>query len=179
VRKSLRKELRRIHDATGVTTIFVTHDQEEALELADRVAILNKGVIEQVGTPEDVHDRPATAFVCGFVGEANRFEGRVEKGAFRAGEVVLDAKGQAEGPAQAFVRPHQFDLAPAGQGFEVLVERIQVQGPAGRLDGRTRDGQKIEYAFGREQLGRIGEAKAVRLAARGVFFFGAGAISRS
>ena len=61
VRKSLRRELRRIHDATGVTTIFVTHDQEEALELADRVAILNKGVIEQVGDPETVHDRPSSA----------------------------------------------------------------------------------------------------------------------
>jgi sulfate transport system ATP-binding protein len=171
VRKSLRKELRRIHDATHVTTIFVTHDQEEALELADRVAILNQGVIEQVGTPDDVHDRPATPFVCGFVGEANRFEGRTEKGVFRAGEVALDAKGEPDGPSQAYVRPHQLDLAAQGQGFEVHVERIQVQGPAGRLEGRTRDGRKIEYAFGREQLGRIGEAKTVRLTARKAFFF--------
>ncbi|PTT73138.1 sulfate ABC transporter ATP-binding protein, partial [Pseudomonas sp. HMWF010] len=77
VRKSLRKELRRVHDATGVTTIFVTHDQEEALDLADRVAILNQGVIEQVGTPEQVHDHPVSPFVCGFVGESNRFEGVV------------------------------------------------------------------------------------------------------
>src|ERR1700742_3779267 len=82
VRKSLRRELRRIHDATGVTTIFVTHDQEEALELADRVAILNLGRIEQVGTPDQVHDHPASAFVCGFVGAANRFEGAVSGGLF-------------------------------------------------------------------------------------------------
>ncbi|OYX90688.1 MAG: sulfate ABC transporter ATP-binding protein, partial [Caulobacter sp. 35-67-4] len=68
VRKSLRRELRRVHDATGVTTIFVTHDQEEALDLADRVAILNQGVIEQVGTPAQVHDQPISPFVCGFVG---------------------------------------------------------------------------------------------------------------
>ncbi|MDB5452535.1 MAG: sulfate/molybdate transporter ATP-binding protein, partial [Caulobacteraceae bacterium] len=89
VRKSLRKELRRIHDATHVTTIFVTHDQEEALELADRVAILNQGQIEQVGTPDQVHDEPASAFVCGFVGEANRYEGMVEGGMIRSGAVEL------------------------------------------------------------------------------------------
>src|SRR5689334_11914192 len=83
VRKSLRKELRRIHDATHVTTIFVTHDQEEALELADRVAILNHGQIEQIGTPDQVHDEPASPFVTGFVGEANRFEGVVADGKFR------------------------------------------------------------------------------------------------
>ncbi len=83
VRKSLRKELRRIHDATGVTTIFVTHDQEEALELADRVAILNFGQIEQVGTPHEVHDTPVGPFVTAFVGEANRFEGEVASGKFR------------------------------------------------------------------------------------------------
>src|ERR1700710_95154 len=93
VRKSLRKELRRIHDATGVTTIFVTHDQEEALELADRVAILNLGVIQQVGTPQEVHDAPANPFVCGFVGAANRFEGAISGGRFRAGDVVLPAGG--------------------------------------------------------------------------------------
>ena len=173
VRKSLRKELRRIHDATHVTTIFVTHDQEEALELADRVAILNQGVIEQVGTPDEVLDNPATPFVCGFVGEANRFEGQIAGGVFRAGQVALNAKGRGDGASQAFVRPHQFELASEGEGFDVQVERVTVQGAAGRLEGHTRDGQRIEYAFGRELLGRIGDARTARLAARKAFFFAA------
>ena len=95
VRKSLRRELRRIHDATGVTTIFVTHDQEEALELADRVAVLNKGQIEQIGAPHEVLDHPASAFVAGFVGEANRLEGEVRGGRFRAAGIDFPAPGAA------------------------------------------------------------------------------------
>ena len=105
VRKSLRKELRRIHNATGVTTIFVTHDQEEALELADRVAILNLGKIEQVGTPAEVYDNPASAFVCGFVGEANRFEGQVENGQFVSGKVRF-AADSPNGPKLEIGRAH-------------------------------------------------------------------------
>jgi sulfate transport system ATP-binding protein len=151
VRKSLRKELRRIHDATGVTTIFVTHDQEEALELADRVAILNNGAIEQVGPPHVVHDEPAGAFVCGFVGEANRFEGSVKAGRFRSGDVELPAPGASEGAATAFVRPHELMLAPAGEeSFFVTADRVAPQGPVIRLDGITASGQRIEAAFARQ-----------------------------
>jgi sulfate transport system ATP-binding protein len=137
VRKSLRKELRRVHDATGVTTIFVTHDQEEALDLADRVAILNQGRIEQVGTPAEVHDKPVSPFVCGFVGEANRFEGVVSGGRFTSGGVTLPAQGVADGKAVGFVRPH--DLVLDAGGFEARVNRVHVQGrPDGRRDGRRR-----------------------------------------
>ncbi|WP_340643876.1 sulfate/molybdate ABC transporter ATP-binding protein [Phenylobacterium sp.] len=150
VRKSLRKELRRIHDATGVTTIFVTHDQEEALELADRVAILNHGVIEQVGTPEQVHDHPAGAFVAGFVGEANRLEGEVRAGRFKGGEIALPAQGTADGVAVAFVRPHDLIRAPAGmESFFITADRINVQGPVARIEGKTPGGQRIEAAFER------------------------------
>jgi sulfate transport system ATP-binding protein len=147
VRKSLRKELRRIHDATGVTTIFVTHDQEEALELADRVAILNQGVIEQVGTPHEVYERPATAFVCGFVGEANRIEGRVSAGGFEAGEIRLAARGVADGPAVAFVRPHDLRF---GEGFAARAGRITAQGPLARIDAVTADGRALEVLVARE-----------------------------
>ncbi len=98
VRKSLRRELRRIHDATGVTTIFVTHDQEEALELADRVAILNLGQIEQVGDPVEVSERPASAFVAGFVGEGARFEGEVTDGLFRAGPLTARQMARLRAP---------------------------------------------------------------------------------
>jgi sulfate transport system ATP-binding protein len=147
VRKSLRKELRRIHDATGVTTIFVTHDQEEALELADRVAILNLGQIEQVGTPQDVHDAPASPFVCGFVGEANRYEGAVRGGRFEIADLVLPAGGVADGPAIGFLRPHE--LAVGQGGFQATARRITAQGPVLHVEAATTGGVVVEAAFAR------------------------------
>jgi sulfate transport system ATP-binding protein len=80
VRRELRKWLREIHDETGHTTVFVTHDQEEALELADRVVVMNRGRIEQVGTPDDIYDRPNSPFVFGFIGESSSLPVRVEDG---------------------------------------------------------------------------------------------------
>jgi sulfate transport system ATP-binding protein len=167
VRKSLRKELRRVHDATGVTTIFVTHDQEEALELADRVAILNAGRIEQIGTPHEVHDHPATPFVCGFVGEANRFEGTVAGGRFTAGPVVLPAPGAADGAAIAFVRPH--DLVLDAAGFPAKVERVVVQGPLANVDARLPDGRRIEVCAARDDAASF--AGEVKLSARRTHVF--------
>jgi len=149
VRKSLRKELRRIHDATGVTTIFVTHDQEEALELADRVAILNFGQIEQVGSPAEVQDNPASAFVAGFVGEANRFEGVVAGGKFSSGSLALPAAGVADGKAEAFIRPHRFTLAKTG-GLAVHVDRVTYQGPLAHVEARTPSGQRLDALFARD-----------------------------
>ena len=162
VRKSLRRELRRVHDATGVTTIFVTHDQEEALELADRVAILNKGRIEQIGTPEQVHDAPETAFVCGFVGEANCFEGQVGAGRFVAGPLSLPADGVREGPAIAYVRPHDFVLDDAG--FEARIERTHVQGALATVSAIAAGGRAIEISASRADATRF--QGAVRIAAR-------------
>ena len=162
VRKSLRKELRRVHNATGVTTIFVTHDQEEALDLADRVAILNQGVIEQVGTPAEVYDRPVSPFVCGFVGEANRFEGAVAQGRFSSGSVFLPAPGVPDGKALGFVRPH--DLVLDAEGFEVSVNRVHVQGALASVDALAADGRRIEITVGRDQAEQF--AGTVRLSAR-------------
>ena len=174
VRKSLRKELRRIHDATGVTTIFVTHDQEEALELADRVAILNKGAIEQVGAPHEVHDNPAGAFVCGFVGEANRFEGAVKDGRFQSTDITLPAPGVANGAAVAFVRPHELVLAPAGQeNLSIVTERIAPQGAVVRVDGATASGQRIEAAFARQNAGDLQPGAKLGLAADRSYVFSA------
>jgi len=167
VRKSLRKELRRVHDATGVTTIFVTHDQEEALDLADRVAILNQGVIEQVGTPEQVHDHPVSPFVCGFVGESNRFEGVVSGGRFTSGSVFLPATGLADGPAVAFARPHDFSLD--GSGFEVRVNRVHIQGALAHVDAETADGRRIDVVTSRDQAEHF--TGTVRLAARKAHVF--------
>ena len=167
VRKSLRKELRRVHDATGVTTIFVTHDQEEALDLADRVAILNHGVIEQVGTPAQVHDEPVSPFVCGFVGEANRFEGEISKGRFSAGSIFLPASGLADGKAVGFVRPHDLVLDEAG--FAVQVNRVHVQGALATIDGLTNDGRRIEVTVSRDQADQF--TGAVKLSARKAHVF--------
>ncbi|MFZ3005642.1 MAG: sulfate/molybdate ABC transporter ATP-binding protein [Phenylobacterium sp.] len=174
VRKSLRKELRRIHDATGVTTIFVTHDQEEALELADRVAILNHGVIEQVGTPQEVHDRPVGAFVAGFVGEANRLEGSVKAGHFQGGEIALPAQGAADGAAVAFVRPHDLIRAPAGEeSFFITTDRINVQGPVARIEGKTPGGQRIEAAFERNSAEGLRRGDKLGLTAQKAYVFSA------
>src|SRR3569833_1878588 len=91
VRKELRRWLRRLHDEMHLTSVFVTHDQEEALELADRVAVMSEGKIEQVGTPDDVYHRPETAFVYEFMGNVNRFDCRIQEGHARGGPLVVAA----------------------------------------------------------------------------------------
>jgi sulfate transport system ATP-binding protein len=172
VRKSLRRELRRIHDATGVTTVFVTHDQEEALELADRVAILNRGRVEQVGDPAEVSERPASAFVAGFVGEGARFEGVVEEGLFQSGPVSAQAPGRMAGPAQAFVRPHQFALAGSGEpGFEVKVDRLVAHGPILRLEATADGGRRLDAAFPRDAAAELAGRERVRLQVKGAHIF--------
>jgi sulfate transport system ATP-binding protein len=171
VRKSLRKELRRIHNATGVTTIFVTHDQEEALDLADRVAILNHGIIEQVGTPTEVYDQPASAFVCGFVGETNRFDGTVEGGRFTDGAVSF-AVGSAAGPKTAFVRPHDLTLTQDGEtGFMVKVERVVAQGPVLQVEAVTLGGKRLDVAFARQDTGGVTAGASLSLTARKAHLF--------
>src|SRR5262249_28041512 len=113
VRVELRRSLRDIHDATGLTTVFVTHDQEEALDLADRVAIMNKGVIEQIGTPAEIYQAPQTPFVLDFLGRTNAFNCSIEGGRTKLRDKVLAVEGDVpDGPGVAFVRPHDIVLAP-------------------------------------------------------------------
>jgi sulfate transport system ATP-binding protein len=123
VRRDLRRWLREVHDRTGHTTLFVTHDQEEALELADRVAIFNGGAIEQIGTPDEILDRPATAFVAGFVGEAVRLPVDAAGSWIRIGphQVRTPAENVA-GPAELFVRPR--DLVVARPGAAAIPARV-------------------------------------------------------
>src|SRR5438034_1307038 len=85
VRQELRRWLRRLHDELHITSVFVTHDQEEALEVADRISVMNEGVVEQIGTPEEVYDQPANPFVYNFLGSVNLFHGRVHEGHARLG----------------------------------------------------------------------------------------------
>ena len=119
VRRELRRWLREIHDETGHTTVFVTHDQEEAVELADRIVVLNEGRIEQIGTPDAVYDTPASPFVAGFIGESNALPVTLAGGraAFAGVPLDLAVSGRGDGPATLVFRPHHATLvAPARAG---------------------------------------------------------------
>jgi len=140
VRKELRRWLRRLHDELNVASVFVTHDQEEALEVADRVVLMNAGRIEQVGTPREVWEHPATPFVYGFLGDVNQFQGRAEGGVWHANGWSLpapefaDAAGQA---ATAYIRPHEFDIAryrAEGNGIAVRLNHAYLAGPSAFLE---------------------------------------------
>ncbi|MBM3096377.1 sulfate ABC transporter ATP-binding protein, partial [Ensifer sp. T173] len=112
VRKELRRWLREIHDRTGHTTIFVTHDQEEALELADRVVVMSKGTIEQVGTPDEIYDHPVSPFVYGFIGQSNALAVTLQNGEiwFEDRPIGLRAPTEPDGPATLYFRPHDIEL---------------------------------------------------------------------
>ncbi len=118
VRKELRRWLREIHDRTGHTTVFVTHDQDEALELADRVVVMSKGQIEQIGTPDEIYDTPNSPFVFGFIGESNILPVRVENGQLWIGDrsIGVSAQGEADGPGQLYFRPHDIELLDSSDG---------------------------------------------------------------
>ncbi|TAF68973.1 MAG: ATP-binding cassette domain-containing protein, partial [Curvibacter sp.] len=146
VRKELRRWLRRLHDDLHVTSIFVTHDQEEALEVADRVVLMNSGKVEQIGSPQQVWDHPASPFVYGFLGDVNLFHGRAHEGEMLIGEdhhgVRLASPEHSEAQnakAFAYVRPHDLDVQPykAGQpagGIVAKLVRAIVVGPIARLE---------------------------------------------
>ena len=113
VRKELRRWLRTLHDELHITSIFVTHDQEEALEVADQIIVMNKGNVEQIGSPREVYEKPATPFVFDFLGQANRFEGQNHNGIIQIGEdriQVPQAKDSPQGDVIAFVRPDELTI---------------------------------------------------------------------
>ncbi len=141
VRKELRRWLRRLHDELHITSIFVTHDQEEALEVADRVVVINKGQIEQVGSPQEVYDHPVSPFVYQFLGNVNQFPSHVHDGKARIGniELKLNAHHATQNtPALAFVRPHDIEISKEARtnqaGFEAVVSYIHAIGPLVRLE---------------------------------------------
>ncbi|MGI4814037.1 MAG: sulfate/molybdate ABC transporter ATP-binding protein [Janthinobacterium lividum] len=154
VRKELRSWLRRLHDDLHISTIFVTHDQEEALEVADRIVVLNHGHVEQVGGPQQVYDHPQSAFVYEFLGAANRLRGRVEKGMFYLGDARMplsSANADFEGPARAYVRPHDLWLDRQNVGGEAgQVLRVLPLGGNVRIDIQLAEGTPIEVEVDRE-----------------------------
>jgi sulfate transport system ATP-binding protein len=174
VRKELRHWLRRIHNETGVTTIFVTHDQEEAMDLADRVAILREGRIEQVGTPEELDARPASAYVFDFLGESNRLPcqvaaGQARFGGFDAPAVVDPAVGAA---GTAWFRPHDTALDAGSAGVLVTVTDLLLKGPMIRAECRAEDGRLFEADFARgAPPSGVAIGARMRLRPRRVFVF--------
>jgi sulfate transport system ATP-binding protein len=158
VRKELRRWLRQLHDELHVTSIFVTHDQEEALEVADQVVLMNKGRVEQLGTPDAVYNQPASPFVYGFLGNVNLFHGRVNDGVLASGEAKFAAPqyaGVQNGEGIAYVRPHDLEVerfVPGGEGVAVKLRRAHAIGPLAQLDlERADNAQLIEAVIPNEQ----------------------------
>lgn len=142
VRKELRRWLRDLHRQTGLTTIFVTHDQEEALELADRVVVMNKGAIEQIGTPDEVYMSAQTSFVSGFVGDTNAIPIVIDGGRAYAGDRALniDVGDVPDGPARADFRPHDAELVSSGDtALPFRIEASYRRGGDWRVEGRIPD----------------------------------------
>jgi len=151
VRRELRKWLRKLHDETHITTVFVTHDQEEALEVADRVCVMSNGKIEQIGTPEEVYEHPATPFVYNFLGNVNLFHGRVEDG--RLSLPGDDSRTSPNDKPLTYVRPHDVEILRTGNGstFPATVEHILFAGPVVNVTlRRTDDGGTLEAALTRD-----------------------------
>jgi sulfate/thiosulfate transport system ATP-binding protein len=161
VRKELRRWLRRLHDDLHVTSIFVTHDQEEALEAADRVVLLNQGRVEQVGTPPDVYARPATPFVYDFLGDVNLFHGRVERGKAVVGPLEFDVPPHADREARIatlYIRPHQLEIGREGSGeqqFRARVVHVNAAGPLVKVDLVAEWGDPVRVEVPQERFSAL------------------------
>ncbi len=172
VRKELRRWLRRLHDELHVTSIFVTHDQEEALEVADQVVLMNKGQVEQIGAPDEVYNHPASPFVYSFLGNVNMFHGRVQDGVLASGDASFAVPEQVgnTGQGTAYVRPHDLEIeryTPGAEGIVVKLRRGHSIGPLAQLDLERADtGELIEAVMGNERYSalqlREGETLVVR-----------------
>ncbi|MBL9216697.1 MAG: sulfate ABC transporter ATP-binding protein [Opitutaceae bacterium] len=151
VRKELRRWLRRFHDEIHLTTLFVTHDQEEALEIADEVVIMNQAKIEQVGTPQEVYDRPASPFVYQFLGNVNVLPAAALAGA---------GAGRPDGGGLVYVRPHDIEVVPhaAGEsGLPAILRYIHAAGPQARLTlEQVVNRETVEAEISRAELDRLG-----------------------
>jgi sulfate transport system ATP-binding protein len=160
VRQDLRQWLDELHRELGVTSLLVTHDQEEALELAHSVVVMHEGGIQQVGTPTEIYDEPATAFVAGFVGSANVLQGHVAGGHIQFGDhrVAIGDELEEGVAARAFVRPHDVQVSTVGRGgdsVEATVERARRLGHVSRVNLRLPDGQVLTAELPVDELEAI------------------------
>jgi sulfate transport system ATP-binding protein len=173
VRKELRRWLRRLHDELHVTSIFVTHDQEEALEVADQIVLMNKGRVEQIGAPNEVYNHPASPFVYGFLGNVNLFHGRVHHGVLESDGVAFEAPDYAEtqnAKGVGFVRPHDIEIdryTADAEGIIVKLRRAHAIGPLAQLElERVDNAALIEAVISSERFAHLnlkdGETLVVR-----------------
>ena len=146
VRKELRRWLRRLHDEMHISSVFVTHDQEEALEVADRVVVMNHGRVEQIGSPDEVYSSPASPFVYQFLGNVNVFHSRVQGG---YAEV---ARSESTEKTTAFVRPHDIDIGhqPLEGGLQATVQHVHPIGPVVRVE-LQHESEIVEVELSRER----------------------------
>ena len=165
--------MRRLHDDLHVTSIFVTHDQEEALEVADQIVLMNKGNVEQIGAPKDVYNNPASPFVYGFLGNVNLFHGRVHEGILQSSGIAFDAPEHAEtqdAKGIGYVRPHDLEVdryTTGAEGIVVQLRRAHAIGPLAQLElERDDNGELIEAVISNERFGQLklkeGETLIVR-----------------
>lgn len=172
VRRELRRSLREIHERTGVTTIFVTHDQEEALELADRVAVLREGLLEQVGTPEELYHNPANPFVFDFLGESITMPCVVSGGVAQIAGVNAQILGVSpgDGAHTAYARPDAFTVEQGedGPGVKARVRNLILAGPDARLDCALDGDGGVEVRISHEQAAGLQEKARVRLIPKAV-----------
>ncbi|HEY3935720.1 MAG TPA: ABC transporter ATP-binding protein [Gemmatimonadales bacterium] len=152
LRERTRRELGELVRRTGITTVLVTHEQEEAFDLADRIAVLHRGVLEQLGTPEDLYQRPATPFVAGFVGRTSELagtvvgtEGELVRVAAAGGEWLATAKAGTSGAVRLLVRPEAVRLAPSGAITGTVIRR-RFAGASAFFTVRVNDREEIEIA---------------------------------
>jgi len=174
LRHSMQIELKTLQNELGISFVFVTHDQEEALTMSDRIAVLRHGRIQQIARPRDIYDRPASPFVAGFIGASNLFEGHVENGVMAlGGGEVLRVAGEAAsftGKATAIVRPEQFLLGSARDslpGIEATLDQVIFVGAAFELYMRTAGGRQITVsapASAREAVAAAEAGRRARLA---------------
>jgi sulfate transport system ATP-binding protein len=162
VRQGLRDWLRRLHDELHITSVLVTHDQEEALEVADRVVVMNQARIEQIGTPQEVFHNPASEFVMDFLGQVNVFHGRVEQGRAVLGAVAVPADKHTHvetHPVHVYVRPHELEIERHTNGSPALaanVARINPAGAVAKIVLQTADGGDIKVDLPFERFTALG-----------------------
>ncbi len=173
VRKELRRWLRRLHDELHVTSIFVTHDQEEALEVADQIVLMNKGKVEQIGSPDEVYSHPASPFVYGFLGNVNLFHGRVHEGILETDGVAFDAPDHVQAQNAkgiGFVRPHDIEIERYTSDAEGIVARLcraHAIGPLAQLElERADNAQLIEAVMSSERYAQLGLREGEMLVVR-------------
>lgn len=163
VRKELRRWLRKLHDEFHITSVFVTHDQEEALDVADRIVVMNRGKIEQMGTPDEVYDHPASPFVYDFLGSVNLFRGRLHQGKLNLGSAQLEAPEHShvlDTDAVGYVRPHHLSIERVKQSEDAIAVKVfysHVVGPVVHIELKREDtNEYVEAEISKERFTKLG-----------------------